>query len=305
MPFFPHTVRLPSRDKTKKGGSDESSTAAKTTTSGRSGFARLKSDLARFVKRRDAHEERYGHSPGYALVVLDGFDTASAADVSSLHGAWEQERPVVRYNGHVYDLSGIVFMTVFRSDTLAKNARESGWKTAIEEFYERSLLKDSGRGASGLTPAAAVGRMGGGVVLSPVSTDQDCVFSLPGGAGSSAVGGGGSIGDINGSFPWWQNNSKASLACATFILIPLFVLGWWRVVAGKRVGGGSSSGIKVRGSGSRPISATPAKSAMKRPKVGKAGKMTVKDLKAELKRRGEKTDGLKADLIQRLLKFQD
>ena len=150
---------------------------------------RRTTDLARFVRQRDAHEERYGHDPGYALVVLDDFDAASAADVSSLHGAWEKERPVLRYEGDTYDLSGLVFMTVFRGEVLARDARRDGWKAAIEAFYERKTLEEGvSGGTSSLTPAAAVGRMSGGVVLRALAVDgvvgtgipADCAFTLPG-----------------------------------------------------------------------------------------------------------------------------
>ena len=276
--------------------------------SGSGGSTHLKRELARFVRRRDEHEERYRHDPGYSLVVLDGFEEASAADVSSLHGAWEKERPVLRYQGDMYDISGLIFMTIFRGEALAQRAQHDGWKAAIEAFYESNVLGDAANSASDLTPEAAVGRMSGGVVLRALAADEvlssgipvDCTFELPGGGlGGSKINvysGGGQ----DGFRSWFVGG---------VVLLLLFVFGWRRVNGGR--GGGERKATclvadkkraVVRNKQSVNKQPRPSHSDRSYPEV--AGSNTallkVKELQAELKRRGEKTSGLKADLVKRL-----
>ena len=144
-------------------------------------FNNVKGELANFVINREQHELKHGQESGHSLVILDDFAKASTADVSSLHGAWERERPFLRYRGETYDMSGIVFMPVYRGERLANAAEQLGWKSAIEQFYESLVRADSKEGsmaASSLTPAAAVGRIGRGFVMEPYSSN-DCRFVLP------------------------------------------------------------------------------------------------------------------------------
>ena len=221
-----------------------------------------------------------------------------------------------------YDLSGFVFLTVFKSESLAQDARRDGWKPAIEAFYERRAPQDS---ASGLTPAAAVGRMGGGFVLnalgadeirgSAISTDSDCKFVLPrfGSGGSSAAGS--QSRSARNTLLGTGIRESAYFTPSVFVLLLLIILAWWRVASSG--GGGRSPActddtpLRSTATGADDKIGSPRSSGRKdrinRQGVARRGilstrleKMTVKELRAQLKSRGQKTSGRKVDLIRRL-----
>ena len=131
-------------------------------------FGMLKRDLATFATRREAHLGKFSAaSASHALVVLDDFSAAGPDAVSSLHQAWEREHPLLRYDGKTHDLSGFVFLTVFRGAEHARRARDVGWRRALEYAWQPA----EGQKAHALTPEAAAGTLSGGFVFEPFPSD--------------------------------------------------------------------------------------------------------------------------------------
>ena len=185
-----------------------------------SSFQHLKHDIAQFSIHTPPAEETeeededaaatatstntFNQSP---LIILDNFTTADANAVSSLHQAWERERPYLRHKGQTYDLSSYVWLIAFRGETIfhdkqikneddnKKNIQhgKSHWRDPL--LAHLSTLSSTNQHA--LTPEAAIGRLSGGFVLGaispqwvPTSKDYSICNDISSASGGGRRGGG-------------------------------------------------------------------------------------------------------------------
>ena len=100
------------------------------------------------------------------LIILDNFTNAGASSISSLHQAWERERPFLKYKGNTFDFSSYIWLILFRGESMEQKVREIGYRSALEKHWSSSSFKKHQ-----LTSEAAVGRISSGFVLNQVSKD--------------------------------------------------------------------------------------------------------------------------------------
>ena len=212
-----------------------------------SSFQHLKQDIAQFsihtppAEETDEEEDdaataatnTFNQSP---LIILDNFTTADANAVSSLHQAWERERPYLRHEGQTYDLSSYVWLIAFRGETIfhdkkiknedvkEKNIQhgKNHWRDPL--LAHLSTLSSTNQHS--LTPEAAIGRLSGGFVLGAVSpqwvpTSKD--YSICNDI-SSARGGGGRGGGDNAQVTLMPKMDQMSTTSAVVGIVTAVLL---------------------------------------------------------------------------------